>query len=290
MDKTTQIHDELKDYGIEVTGLQVLSDKDGITVCRLRTGKETYVLKYFENPVYRREIGYYDLVQQMGLETIPIVGKREASILMEDMADHARYRLAKKEDLNEASVVVALAEYYKHLHRAGRAHLKDKPKVAYYSELKRMTPQALRALKEKTAYDHHDFWQDVNDLIQEVMVYYERHKTITYNDFYHVNMVVSKDLKEAFMFDYNMLGEGLAYGDIRNVLSCLNEEMSALFIKTYGPFSPYEEAIDGVIGDLFSLLVAYERVSFPKWAQASLDKLLSGQLADRIKHIKREGF
>jgi len=41
--------------------------------------------------------------------------------------------------------------------------------------------------------------------------------TLTYNDFYWSNFIVRKDRQAALMFDYNLLGRGYRYSDMRNV-------------------------------------------------------------------------
>ena len=68
----------------------------------------------------------------------------------------------------------------------------------------------------------------MNQLIEKVTPFYERHKTITYNDFFYGNLIVSEELKEAFMFDYNLAGEGLKYFDVRNVIYGLGNKMKEL--------------------------------------------------------------
>lgn len=49
-------------------------------------------------------------------------------------------------------------------------------------------------------------------------------RTLTYNDFYWTNLVVSRDYTSAMMLDFNLLGKGYAFADIRNVTSSLNAE------------------------------------------------------------------
>ena len=50
------LHQELEKLNITWQNVTVLQDKDGVTVARVASGGESYVLKCFQNADYRREI------------------------------------------------------------------------------------------------------------------------------------------------------------------------------------------------------------------------------------------
>ena len=98
-------------------------------------------------------------------------------------------------------------------------------------------------------------------------------RTLTYNDFYYTNMVVAKDKSSALLFDYNLLGKGYAYTDVRNVLSSLSEEAGKAFLDEYGEFEPIEKALDDVVSVVVTLYRACLRDKIPWWAQALLNEM-----------------
>lgn len=108
---------------------------------------------------------------------------------------------------------------------------------------------------------------------------------MTYNDFYWTNLAVSKDGKEAMMFDYNLLGRGYAYGDVRNVTVSLSPKAAEAFRRAYGPINPTEAAVVSVI---VTLILASRREIFPAWAEPSrrtLKKELPGRINNVIKLV-----
>lgn len=84
------------------------------------------------------------------------------------------------------------------------------------------------------------------------------------------------------MFDYNLLGVGYRYNDIRNVCSALNEEMKEVFLKEYGEFDISEKTTDEWMSPLIDLVYASQRDSFPDWAEESLEKLKNGSISSAM--------
>ena len=98
-------------------------------------------------------------------------------------------------------------------------------------------------------------------------------RVLTYNDFYYTNLIIAKDKSSAFMFDYNLLGKGYVYSDIRNVCSSLGENAQKAFIETYGEFDKSEIIVDDVTSVLVTLYYACQRKTFPSWANYALNEL-----------------
>ena len=98
-------------------------------------------------------------------------------------------------------------------------------------------------------------------------------RVLTYNDFYYTNLIVAKDKSSAFMFDYNLLGKGYVYSDIRNVCYSLGENAKRTFLEAYGEFDKSEIIVDDVASVLVTLYHACQRKHFPDWANSVLDDL-----------------
>ena len=98
-------------------------------------------------------------------------------------------------------------------------------------------------------------------------------------------MVVAKDKSSALMFDYNLLGKGYAYTDVRNVLSSLSEEAGKAFLDEYGGFEPIEKALDDVVSVVVTLYQACLRDEMPWWAQALLDEI-DTTFIEKIEYLK----
>ena len=105
-------------------------------------------------------------------------------------------------------------------------------------------------------------------------------QTLTYNDFYFTNLTVAKDLSCAMMFDYNLLGRGYAYADIRNVTVSLEKAARQAFLSAYGAFSPLEARLDRVVSTVVTLHFACQRKTFPAWAASALQSVATSLESD----------
>ena len=86
------------------------------------------------------------------------------------------------------------------------------------------------------------------------------------------------------MFDYNLLGKGTVYGDIRNVTSSLSPEAAKAFLQEYGEDADEEQKkADAFIAPLVTLAGACECAVFPPWAKAALEELKNG---DILRHLE----
>ena len=156
-----------------------------------------------------------------------------------------------------------------------------------YDEADFFTLENIAYIKEKTGTQDAPAWvlmeqnyAAINDLLRKVR------RTITYNDFYYTNMVVAKDKSSALMFDYNLLGKGYAYTDVRNVLSSLSEEAGKVYLDEYGKFDPAEKALDDVVSVVVTLYLACQRDEFPWWAQALIDEI-DTTFIEKIEFLRR---
>jgi hypothetical protein len=133
--------------------------------------------------------------------------------------------------------------------------------------------------------------ESLNKLIFEIR------QTFNYNDFYWTNLLVSKDKTAAMPFDYNLLGAGFCYNDIRNVTSSLAKEAKIVFLNEYNRLYEQkhgctrqqeelkEKRIDKVTSSLIALIAAFERDTFPSWANSAKEEAISGNLLNMAKNL-----
>lgn len=270
-----------KDISID----NVLSNKDGIVVVKVTIDSLKYVVKYFENKEHSREINNYKILKELNIKTINVLAYTDDLIILEDIDYSDKYRLAVYEDMDDELVAISLAKWYKSLHQKGKTYLKEN-NINLYCEYQFFTKEVFNIIKEKTNTFDLNVWNVLEQKYDKIInVLNSLEKTFTYNDFYFTNLIVSKDKKEAFMFDYNLLGEGYVYSDIRNVLYSLSEKAKVPFIKEYGVYdNELEVKIDKVISTITTLYFALQKEKFPSWGKEYLE-ILKNNLEDYLKDL-----
>ena len=127
---------------------------------------------------------------------------------------------------------------------------------------------------EKQTQQNLPVWELINDnfdiIVSKIGIL---PRVLTYNDFYYTNLIVAKDKSAAFMFDYNLLGKGYVYSDVRNVCYSLGEDAIKAFLEAYGEFDENEIIVDDVAAVLITLYHACQRKNVPDWANAVLNEL-----------------
>lgn len=86
------------------------------------------------------------------------------------------------------------------------------------------------------------------------------------------------------MFDYNLLGKGYAYADVRNVCSSLSARAGEAFCEAYGAINLREKRIDEVASVLTTLHFACTRETFPGWAKGEL-ACLRGDFKQKVERL-----
>lgn len=283
-----KVHSELNKLGfnncndIKITEIR---NKDGVFLFRINTNGNSYVLKYFVNDKYKREIKNYEILKSLGVKTINDYGYTDSSILLEDIEVSEKYRLGISEDLKDKKVAKALVNWYMDLHNKGVNFIKAS-EDNYYSEINEITIENIETTRLKSDTMNNPVWSVILnnfEIIKEKINSLEQ--TLNYNDFYWTNLVVSIDKSEAFMFDYNFLGTGFRYCDIRNVCSSLSKEAGEIFLKQYGHVNTKEKIINDFTSEISTLILAYKKEIFPSWAKDSLDSIANGKLEATVRRI-----
>ena len=206
-----KIKQELKKLNIPYSTIDLIQNKDGVIVARVQNGTTSYIIKYFQNDDYKREIKNYQLLKTLNIPTVNVFGFTDSTILMEDVSQNDVFRLATNEDLNDVVVASKIAEWYKLLHTNSEDFTKENL-AELYDETDFITKENIEFIKEKTGTQNLPVWRLINDNF-DVIVSKIRSlpRVLTYNDFYYTNLIVAKDKTSAFMFDYNLLGKGYVY-------------------------------------------------------------------------------
>ncbi|MBM7613819.1 phosphotransferase [Alkaliphilus hydrothermalis] len=275
-----QIFRELEKLGLSNNHFNIkeIRQQNGVYLYRVKENHQFYVLKYFEKEEFRREIKNYALLQKLNIPTIKVLSSTEFSLLLEDLEESKDYRLGIADDLDNKDVAKALARWYIQLHDEGTKYINENG-CHFYREIDAINKENIQLLMEQSntqglkvwdlILDHFDvLWDKINSM----------EETLTYNDFYWTNFAVGHDGNKALMFDYNFLGAGFRYNDIRNVCSSLSKEACEAFIKEYGGINEAEKIIDDATCILFDLIAAYQKPTFPSWAKTSLESIDNGDL------------
>jgi len=247
--------------------------KEGTSTWRIQAGKASYVLKRFAKPEHRREIENYRILQSLGIPTPRVIAQSRKMLLLEDLANGS-WRLGVKEDMNDPAIAVLVAAWYRKLHENGREYAQSHD--LYDESDFYITPENLALIGRKTGVDNLPIWPVLTarlPRIREMAMSLPR--TLTYNDFHYNNFAVSKDGSRALVFDYDLLGKGYVYGDIRNICYNMGDAAKAAFLATYGDFDENEITIDEIASVLVSLgyICHLDKEKFPSWGEGVLGVL-----------------
>lgn len=269
----SKIKQELKKLNTPYSTIDLIQNKDGVIVARVQSDEKSYIIKYFQNEDFKREIKNYQLLYDLSIPTVKVFGFTDSAILMEDISQSDTFRLATKEDLDDVAIASKNAEWYKLLHTRSKDFAEGNI-TELYDVTDFITRDNIEFIKEKTGTQNLPVWKLINDNF-DIIVSKIRSlpRVLTYNDFYYTNLIVAKNKSSALMFDYNLLGKGYVYSDIRNVCYSLGEDAKKAFLETYGEFDKSEIIVDDVASVLITLYHACQRKTFPSWANSTLNEL-----------------
>ena len=275
---------QLAEMGLRLPNIDKIRSKAGISVYQVESEGKNYILKIFVEQEDRREIENYKLLASLGIPTLSMLKHTGCALLLPDINYDEKYRLGCAEDLSDLRVAAAIARWYKILHQKGSEYLTE-VRPGFYDELDLITPANLARVAETTETSKNELWSVIHKHFAEMRQRIDALlPTLAYNDFYWTNLVVARDGSASMMLDFNLLGTGYAFGDIRNVTSSLSEEAKEVFLSEYGEETINEEerVADAFLSPLVTLIVACEREAFPTWAASSLEELKQGTLLENL--------
>lgn len=264
---------EINKMGFSCGSPELIRSKDGVTVARIQIENKSYIIKHFEREEFKREIENYKILSSLQIPTIKVIATTDSAILMEDIDASPVYRLGVEQDLSDVEIAKCIARWYRQLHQKGYSYV-EQHGADLYDESEYFTLENIEFIKKKTHSEEAIGWKYLRENFESIkQALHKTKRTLTYNDFYYTNLIVAKDRSSAFMFDYNLLGKGYAYADLRNVTSSLSTEAADAFLTEYGGFDLEEKALDEVVSTVVTLYLACQREEFPGWARESLEKV-----------------
>lgn len=262
--------------------VELIRDKQDVRLYRLRSGPHSYVLKWFSHPDGAKEAHGYALLRQCGVPTLPVHGQTTNALLLEDAKSSKVWRLATRKDMTRRKVGEAVAEWYRRFHAAGRKFLAQTPFPPAFlgCEFDLLTPEVVLRIGLRLMQERHAVWRlaaERIEILKEAM--HALAQTFNYCDFYYGNLALSRQSEgplRAVVFDYHMLGAGLAYSDCRNVVGSLGPAAATAFWEVYGETDHRETVLDAPLSVLHALAVAADLPTLPRWAASCIDKVRSG--------------
>ena len=280
-----EIGDTLGKLGVpagEIRRVETISVRPGHRFYRIRTHRCSYVLKSFPVGNPGNEIKGYRLLRQLGVPTLDVIAMTETDLLLEDLTHSETWRLATELDAGDRHVGAAVARWYWRFHEKGSALAAAGSGLPPF--LKREEDLLDRAGIESAGralgLSRLDSWRlaaDHIDLLKRSLSDFGT--TLNYNDFHWTNLALSRKSgpgMEAIVFDYDLLGIGTRYSDVRNAVGSLSGEAIAGFQEVYGSVDPGEKTLDRPLATLYALVSAARMVTFPKWAEESRQTVLNG--------------
>lgn len=272
-----------------VTNLVVLRQRPGHTVYRVFTARSSYILKWFNSEHDALELQVYALLSDCHVPTLPVCGQTSRALLLEDLNASPHWRLAHERDMESEPTALALTDWYRGLHQAGRETLSDNNQDLSFlkREIDDLDPTSLLSTGKRLGLAHLPVWELAMESIDTLTsIYRSLPHTFNYNDFAAENLALSPldgNPLRAVVFDYDCFGIGLAYSDWRNVIYGLKGQAREAFAHAYGEISRSEKIIDEPLSLLYNLVVASTHQEFPDWAKLSMKSVINGDLEIQIR-------
>lgn len=256
---------------------------------RISCGRQSFILKRFDGRVPWVEQRGYAILRDLGVPTLHLHAGTESALLLEDLASSDEWRLASPEDNLHHKTGKAVAEWYRALHAAGRELLsRPGPAPEFLTrEEDVLNPERIVWMGDRLDMGGNPLWRLAADHIDAIkQAIRGRPETLNYNDFHWSNLALSRpgggELR-AVVFDYHLLGIGMACSDRRNVAGSLEGDARSAFEHAYGPVDEQEAVLDAAVSELYSLSVALDRPELPAWAKGAVDMAGNGELTKRFQ-------
>jgi hypothetical protein len=279
---------EVRALGLDparIKRVEALQEEAGSAVYRVEDDRRSFILKSFGNPEAAIEVRAYDLLAANGVPTLPVHGRSESALLLEDLSTSRRWRAAGSEDMERGETGAAVAEWYLALHEAGRKIVARGAPDFLGREIDGLDAGAVLEIGRKLSLSDHPVWALAAEHIESLTRAFRcLPETLNYNDFHWSNLALSREVPlRAIVFDYHLMGLGPAYCDCRNATGSLGEEAKAAFWETYGRADEREMILDAPLSVLVSLHAAVALPRFPRWAKELLERVRTGELEGTLR-------
>jgi hypothetical protein len=276
-------------YPAIVRRITLLHRRHGHALYRVECARRSYILKLFAGPGAAPEVQAYDLLRQVGVPTLPVHGEAGNALVLEDLVGSDAWRLAGEDDLERWETGIALADWYRVLHTAGR-RLPSDPEAEVprflHRETDALTPMRILEIGRLLKMGRESLWHLAAGSLDALKnAVHDMPATLTYNDFHWTNLAMSRDCSapRAVVFDYHLLGIGMACSDVRNVTGELGHTARIAFWERYGPMDEREVVLDAPLATLYALDVAQQRPRFPDWAEPLVQEVEDGTFEANLR-------
>ncbi len=282
----------LRALGIDpkkVRRIELIHQKHGNRLYRVYSNTKSSILKLFKDAAETTEIQSYELLQRLKVPTLALHGWTQKALLLEDLTGSPSWRMAKEDDLTRPETGRAIAKWYQAFHSAGRKLLNQKKGAPSFlkREVDELNPYTIQEIGKNLGLAHNPVWKLAADNIERIKkAMRSLPETLNYNDFYWTNLALSRSEEEdlkAVVYDYHLLGIGLAYSDCRNVTGSLKGEARSSFWQTYDPIDEREKLLDKASAPLYGLFAALLLPTFPEWAQGCLHEAKNGEIERSLR-------
>lgn len=275
--------------GLDITSVTQLRHEEGRALYRVVCGDRLLIFKWFAPDADRIEVWAYNVLRQYRVPTIPILASTENGLLMEDLTTSPTWRLATEQDNRWAETGIAVAEWYKLFHSAGRhflANVQDVPDYLH-RETDSLDANTILRIGARLRLEDNGVWRLAAKHIEELKSAMNAlPTTFNYNDFEWTNLALSRQETPALrgiVFDYHLLGIGPVYCDYRNVVGSLEDSAREAFQAAFGPVDEREAILDAPLSVLYGLHVALQRPRLPGWATGLVGEAASGELELKLR-------
>jgi hypothetical protein len=197
--------------------------------------------------------------------------------------------LATEQDNRQAETGIAVAEWYKMFHSAGRQYLakvQDLPDFLH-RETDSLDANTILWISAQLKLEDNGVWRLAAKHIEELKSAMNAlPTTFNYNDFEWTNLALSRQetpARRSVVFDYHLLGIGPIYCDYRNVMGSLEDSAREAFQAAFGPVNEQEAILDAPLSVLYGLYVALQRPRLPGWATGLVGEAASGELELKLR-------
>lgn len=279
---------ELNKIGINLVDMELIREKDRISIYRVVVEEQTLILKIIDNPKYLKEIILYKLFQKINLNTIQTYAMTDHCILMEDISTSKFLRLGKETDMTNPKIMYALGEWYKKLHTEGVDlinYLKTDPSFTNLS-LELLNESNIKQLSSYLELEDNRFFEimlgNLTNIRNKIFSFEE---TLCYQDFYYENLVVSKDESIAFMFDYNMINIGYVESDLNNALWFSDDKSKCAFFENYGYVSELKMNFFYLINKVITLIDETKKGKKAKYIDDIIRTIRDGEMLELLNEV-----
>jgi hypothetical protein len=265
----------------------LIHEKHGNRLYRVAVDGGSFVLKWFGEANGAVEVQAYALLERLGVPTLPVHGRGDRALLLEDLAVSETWRPAEEADVERAATGAAVGEWYRTFHAAGQGVVAAPARRPAFlaREIDALDAESIVAAGERLGLGASPGWALAAEHVEAITdAMRALPETLNYNDFYWRNLALSRDAPlRAVVYDYHLLGIGLRTSDCRNATGSLGDRAAAAFWEVYGAVDEREGVLDEPASILYSLVVAPRRTSLPAWAWGCVRAVESGQLERSLR-------